>query len=55
LKGIVETNELWATSAYFPNDSAEITYGYSLLDEVLKDWISEISVFRELSAYGAGA
>jgi hypothetical protein len=40
LKGIIEKNELWATSAYFLNDSAEITYGYGLLDEALKDWIS---------------
>jgi len=31
LKGIIEKNELWATSAYFLNDSAEITYGYGLL------------------------
>jgi hypothetical protein len=40
LKGIIETNELWATSAYFLNDSAEITYGYGVLKEVLDDWIA---------------
>jgi len=41
LKGIIEQNELWATSAYFLNDSAEITYGYGLLKEVLDDWIAK--------------
>ena len=41
LKGIIEKNELWATSAYFLNDSTEIAYGYSLLKEVLDDWISK--------------
>jgi hypothetical protein len=40
LKGIIEQNELWATSAYFLNDSAEITYGYGLLREVLDEWIA---------------
>jgi hypothetical protein len=39
LKGIIENNELWATSAYFLNDSAEITYGYGVLKEVLDGWI----------------
>src|ERR1039458_9844890 len=38
LKGIIEKNELWASSAYFLNDSAEITYGYGVLKEVLDDW-----------------
>jgi hypothetical protein len=41
LKGIIEKNELWATSAYFLNDSAEITYGYGLLKEVLDDWLAK--------------
>jgi len=41
LKGIIEQNELWATSAYFLNDSAEITYGYGLLKEVLDEWLSK--------------
>src|SRR5208283_3832785 len=39
LKGIVETNELWATSAHFLNDSAEVTYGYEVLKEALDGWI----------------
>lgn len=41
LKGIIENNELWATSAYFLNDSAEIMYGYGLLKEVLDDWVAK--------------
>jgi len=41
LKGIIEKNELWATSAYYLNDSTEITYGYALLKEVLDNWITE--------------
>src|SRR5229473_173006 len=41
LKGIIEKNELWATSAYFLNDSAEITYGCGLLREVLDEWIAK--------------
>ena len=41
LKGIIERNELWASSAYFLNDSAEITYGYGLLKEVLDDWLAK--------------
>jgi len=40
LKGIVEETELWATSAYYLNDSAEVIYGYGVLGEVLKDWMS---------------
>jgi hypothetical protein len=41
LKGIIEKNELWATSTYFLNDSAEITYGYGLLKEVLEDSLAK--------------
>ena len=41
LKGIIENNQLWATSAYFLNDSAEITYGYGVLKEVLDDWLAK--------------
>jgi hypothetical protein len=41
LKGIIEKNELWASSAYFLNDSAEITYGYGVLKEVLDDWLTK--------------
>ena len=39
LKGIVENEELWATSAYYLNDSAEILYGYRLLDLTLEKWL----------------
>src|ERR1700727_58993 len=41
LKGIIENNELWATSAYYLNDSAEMFYGYNVLREVLDQWLSE--------------
>lgn len=41
LKGIVENNELWATSAYFLNDSAEIYYGCDLLKYVIDDWVTK--------------
>jgi hypothetical protein len=41
LKGIVENSELWASSAYFLNDSAEITYGYGLLKEALDKWLTQ--------------
>ncbi|TAM79773.1 MAG: DUF2971 domain-containing protein [Acidobacteria bacterium] len=39
LKGIIEKNELWASSAYFLNDWTEITYGCGLVTEVLDNWI----------------
>jgi hypothetical protein len=39
LRGIIENNELWATSAYYLNDSAEITYGCTVLTQVLDEWI----------------
>ncbi len=41
LMGIVENNELWATSAYYLNDSAEIFYGYGVLKEVLDEWLNK--------------
>lgn len=41
LQGIIEKNELWATSAYFLNDSTEITYGCGVLNEVLDDWLAK--------------
>ena len=41
LKGIIESNELWATSAYYLNDSAEMFYGYHVLKELLDDWLSK--------------
>jgi hypothetical protein len=37
LKGIIENDELWATSAYFLNDSAEIIYGCRILKEALDE------------------
>lgn len=40
LKGIIENKELWASSAYYLNDSAEVLYGYRLLDLALEDWLS---------------
>jgi hypothetical protein len=39
LKGIVENEELWATSAYYLNDSAEVLYGYRLLHFALDKWL----------------
>ena len=39
LKGIIENNELWASSAYFLNDSSEVMYGYGVVKEVLEEWI----------------
>jgi hypothetical protein len=41
LRGIIENNELWATSAYYLNDSAEMFYGYNVLREVLDQWLKE--------------
>ena len=40
LIGIIERSELWATSAYYLNDSSEVIYGYGVLSEVLRNWIS---------------
>ena len=40
LIGIIERSQLWATSAYYLNDSSEVLYGYGVLSEVLRDWIS---------------
>jgi hypothetical protein len=39
LKGIIENGELWSTSAYYLNDSAEILYGYRILDLALEEWL----------------
>ena len=41
LKGIVENNEIWATSAYYMNDAAEILYGYRVLYLTLETWLKE--------------
>jgi hypothetical protein len=40
-KGIIEKNELWATSAYFLNDSKEIFYGCQIVKEALDDWMAQ--------------
>jgi|ERR1700733_1365393 len=47
LRGIIEQNELWATSAYFLNDSSEIAYGYYLLKEAFETWISRNEPHQE--------
>lgn len=39
LKGIIENDELWATSAYYLNDSAEILYGYRVLHLAIETWL----------------
>lgn len=49
LKGIIEKNQLWATSAYFLNDSTEIVYGYELLKDLLDDWLAKKLLSRENS------
>jgi hypothetical protein len=41
LKGIIEQEELWATSAYYLNDSAEILYGYRLLRFAIETWLKQ--------------
>jgi hypothetical protein len=43
LKGIVENDELWATSAYYLNDSTEVMYGYQLIDEALEVWRKKVN------------
>lgn len=52
LKGIIEHNELWATSAYYLNDSAEIYYGYGLLTEVLDDWLKRNTRLANSLSFG---
>ena len=39
LKGILETNSLWVSAAYFLNDSSEIECGCSLLLKELPSWL----------------
>jgi hypothetical protein len=43
LKGIIENDEIWATSAYYLNDSAEILYGYRVLHQALESWLKQRS------------
>jgi hypothetical protein len=51
LKGIIQNDELWATSAYYLNDSTEILYGYELIDEALAAWKKRVNP-PELSMAG---
>jgi Protein of unknown function (DUF2971) len=41
LKGIIEKSELWATSAFYLNDSAEISYGCGVVRETLMSWLDD--------------
>jgi len=41
LKGILENDELWATSAYYLNDANEIYYGCGLFKAALDEWIKK--------------
>ncbi len=41
LRGIIERNYLQASSAYFLNDSSEITYGSRVVCDALKEWQSK--------------
>jgi hypothetical protein len=50
--GIIGKNEIWATSAYYLNDSAEITYGYGVLKEALQTWIASRPITDESLAVG---
>lgn len=40
LKGIIESSSLFASSAYFLNDSSELKYGRELAAKVLQEWSS---------------
>lgn len=52
LKGIIENDEIWAASAYYMNDSAEILYGYRVLHRALDSWIKERSLTGDSIARG---
>ena len=55
LKGIVETNSLWATSAYYLNDTSEIEYGCRLAIKILDQNFSEASSgFAKMALHHAG-
>ena len=47
LIGIIEQSLLWATSAYYLNDSSEVLYGYEILSEVLRGWISSCELTND--------
>jgi hypothetical protein len=38
LQGILQSNRLWATAAYFLNDSSEVEYGCQLVRQALLEW-----------------
>ena len=52
LKGIIENEELWSTSAYYLNDSAEILYGYRLLDVALEEWLKQATPLEDSISRG---
>ena len=54
LQGILESNTLWATNAYYVNDSSEVEYGGTVLSEVLKEWEKKTEkTYDRLWALGA--
>jgi hypothetical protein len=52
LKGIIEQKEIWASSAYYMNDSAEVMYGYGVLGEALDEWIAKRAILSNSEAVG---
>jgi hypothetical protein len=52
LKGIIEENYVRATSAYFLNDSTEITYGCKILARVLDEWETRHSLAQNSLSLG---
>jgi hypothetical protein len=52
LRGIIGENYLQATSAYFLNDSTEITYGCKILTRVLDQWASNNSPSEDALSLG---
>ena len=52
LKGVIEKDELWATSAYYLNDSTEILYGYRLLDLALEKWLKRAAPSKDSISRG---
>lgn len=50
VKGIVESNCLWASAAQFLNDSSEIEYGYKLVRAELDPWLK---LNQERDTFGA--
>ena len=50
LKGILESNSLWASAAYYLNDLSEIEYGCSLLLGELSSWIEPNKDSKRIAA-----